>query len=452
MLRHVIKTRLLTVLLLIGTMLLLTTQVLAADAADASIDWKQFSGERITVGVVDFGNTQVLRDMIPAFETLTGIQVDYQMYPEPEWNQKSVVELSSRAGTFDVLLVDFMLVPQYAATGFIEPLDPYLQDKALTDKSWYDFEDISPSLRDASSWDGTVWGVPLMSETTLLFYRTDIFEQLGLEPPRTMDELWAAAMAIRKEGNTAGIAMRGLRGQGLNIYVWTSFLRAFGGKFFEDYPNNMTPVVNSPEAVKATEFYADILRQAGPPGVASWDWAEVLAAMEQGETAMAIDASDFGFQIDDAARSRTAGEWGYTLIPAGSHGVHPSVFSFLLTMNAASRNKGPAWLFMQWVTSKSTSLRMAIETGIPIRNSTWEDSDFQQTVSHIGGGQWVEATTEALDIASADFRPRFEYWREVGDRLGVAVQAAIAGEPAQTALDEAQRDIERILRRTGLID
>ena len=214
----------------------------------------------------------------------------------------------------------------------------------------------------------------------------------------------------------------------------------------------MLPVVNSPEAIEATQFYADILSKAGPAGVASWAWAEVLAAMEQGEVAMAIDASDFGFQIEDAARSHSAGKWGYTVIPAGPHGIHPSVFSFILTMNTASRNKGPAWLFMQWVTSKSTDLEVATQTGIPIRTSTMQGASFEQVVGHIGGGQWAEASTESLNIADADFRPRFEYWREVGDRLGIAVQATIAGESAKTALDEAQRDIERILRRAGLID
>ena len=203
MLRYVSETRLQIVLLLISTVLLLTTPVFAEDAL---IDWKQFSGERITVGVVDFGNTQVLRDILPAFEKLTGIQVDYQMYPEPEWNQKSVVEFSSRVGNFDILLVDFMLVPQYAAAGFVEPLNSFLQDKTLTDKSWYDFEDILPSLREASSWNGNVWGVPLMSETTLLFYRADILEQLGLQPPRTMSEL----METPLESPCEVFAVRGL--------------------------------------------------------------------------------------------------------------------------------------------------------------------------------------------------------------------------------------------------
>lgn len=60
--------------------------------------------------------------------------------------------------------------------------------------------------------------------------------------------------------------------------------------------------------------------------------------------------------------------------------------------------------------------------------------------------------SRSLEIADADFRPRFEYWREVGDRLGIAVQSVIAGDSAEQALNAAQRDIERTLRRAGLLD
>lgn len=49
--------------------------------------------------------------------------------------------------------------------------------------------------------------------------------------------------------------------------------------------------------------------------------------------------------------------------------------------HAASRNKGPAWLFMQWATSEPTARYMAYETGMPLRTSTWEDPVFQESVN-----------------------------------------------------------------------
>lgn len=418
----------------------------------AKIDWKQFTGAKITVGVVDFGDTQILKQQIPEFEALTGITVDYQLYPEAEWNQKLIVDLQSTAAQFDVLLSDFMYLPQFAQAGFVENVDKYLKDSKVTDSAWYDVEDVFPALRSAAQVDGQYWGVPLSTESTLLYYRKDLFEQAGLKPPETMDELMAAAKALNKPGERAGIALRGLRGQGINIYVWSGFFRAFGGQFFKDFPTDMTPTINTKEGVAATDFYAKILQDYGPAGVSNWDWAEVLAAQQQDKVAMAIDASDFGFQIDDPAKSQTAGKWGYALVPAGPAGRFPSVFSFVFTINADSKNKEASWLFLEWATSKSVVQKRAMQSGTAIRKSVWEDPKLAESLNHIGNGEWMKTFAEALNIASADYRPRFPYWREMGDRLGIAVQSAISGEnDAQTAMDGAQKDILQLVKENGLV-
>jgi len=419
---------------------------------DAKIDWKQFAGSKITVGVVDFGDTQILKDQVPEFEALTGIDVDYQPYPEAEWNQKLIVDLQSTAAQFDVLLSDFMYLPQFAEAGFIENVDAYLNDPALTDGAWYDLEDLFPALRSAAQVDNKYWGLPLSTESTLLYYRKDLFEQAGLKPPETMDELMAAAKALNKPGERAGIALRGLRGQGINIYVWSGFFRAFGGEFFKDFPNDLTPTVNTPEGVAATEFYASILQEYGPEGASTWDWAEVLTAQQQDKTTMAIDATDFGFQIDDPAKSQTAGKWGYALVPEGPAGRFPSVFSFIFTINADSKNKEASWLFLEWATSKPVVQTRAMKSGTAIRSSIWEDPKLAENLKYVGDGEWMKKFAESLNIADANYRPRFSYWREMGDRLGIAVQSVIAGEKdAQTAMDDAQKDISQLMKENGLI-
>ena len=173
------------------------------------------------VGVIGFGDTDVLKEQVPTFEELTGIKVDYQVYSEAEWHQKSLVDLSSTAGAFDVVLTDFAFLPQYAKAGFIERVDQYLKDPQLTDAAWYDQQDIFPALNKAAQVNGENWAVALTTETTLLYYRKDLFEAAGLQVPKNLDELAAAAKALNKPGAIAGIAMRGLRGQGLNMYIWS---------------------------------------------------------------------------------------------------------------------------------------------------------------------------------------------------------------------------------------
>ena len=135
-------------------------------------------------------------------------------------------------------------------------------------------------------------GLPFYAESIELMYRKDLFDAAGLEAPQTMDELMAAAAALHDpENGITGISLRGDRGAGLNVYIWTSFLRAFGGTYFDE---DMKPVLDSPEAIAAAEFYAEILQNYGFPGPANVGWEATLTNMQQGNVAMIIDATVFG--------------------------------------------------------------------------------------------------------------------------------------------------------------
>ncbi|OPZ88449.1 MAG: hypothetical protein BWY74_03131 [Firmicutes bacterium ADurb.Bin419] len=64
----------------------------------------------------------------------------------------------------------------------------------------------------------------------------------------------------------------------------------------------------------------------------------------------------------------------------------------------------------------------------------------------------MEKFAESLEIADADYRPRFPYWREMGDRLGIAVQSVIAGEKdAKAAMDGAQEDAVKLMEEHNLL-
>jgi ABC-type glycerol-3-phosphate transport system substrate-binding protein len=107
---------------------------------------------------------------------------------------------------------------------------------------------------------------------------------------------------------------------------------------------------------------------------------------------------------------------------------------------------------MEWVSSKSVVKQRAVKSGTAIRKSVWEDPQLATNLKYIGGGEWMTKFAEALSIADANYRPRFAHWREMGDRLGIAVQSVIAGEKdAQTAMDDAQADILQLMKENGYI-
>ncbi len=415
----------------------------------ARIDWRSAAGQEIVLAMNQHMETDALRLQLGRFEALTGIHPRIESYPENELHQKTLVDLASQKGGFDVIMMDFMFTPQYARGGLIEPLDPLLADASENDAEWLALGDFVPALLDAARFEGKLWALPFTSETTLLFYRKDLLAAAGLTPPETFDDLAAAAKKLHVPDKVAGIGLRGARGQGMNVYVWTGFLRGFGGQFFERFPAPMTelkPALTSQAAIDATNAYASLLRDSGPRGAANWTWLETLSGMQEGRIAMCIDASNFGPVIDDPKKSATAGKWGYAPVPRGPGGRHPSIYTHTLAINAKSRHKKAALRLLQFATSREAQRERALETGEPTRTSVWQDPELSRRMDRVGGGAWMTRSLASLAESKPDYRPRFERWREVGDLVGIAVQQVIAGEKdARAALTSAEVEIRRAL-------
>jgi ABC-type glycerol-3-phosphate transport system substrate-binding protein len=172
--------------------------------------------------------------------------------------------------------------------------------------------------------------------------------------------------------------------------------------------------------------------------------------MQEGRIAMCVDASNFGPVIDDPKKSSTAGKWGYAEVPAGPAGSFPAIYTHTLAINAASKHKLAAWLFVSFATSRPAQRERALVTGEPTRRSIWEDAELKNRMKHVGDGAWMELSLKSLARARADYRPRIPAWREIGDLAGIAVQQAIAGEKtAAEGLAAAQTEATKALAKSA---
>jgi len=413
---------------------------------ESGINWRQFEGTTINVASISYLDTDLMAEQSDLFEELTGIQVNFEMLPEQEQQQKTMVDLTSKTGLYDVILMDYMLIPQYSIDQeLLAPIDNYLADSKLTDPSWYDYADIMDHLKEAASYNNKTYGVATLTETSLLYYRKDLFAEKQLSIPNTLDELMDCAKALNNPPNISGIGLRGQRGNGMNVYIWTGFFKAFGGDFFKNFPTDMTPTLNTPEAIKATEYYTEILQKYGPSGSSNWTWAETLSGLQQGKIAMCIDSSDFASSINDPDMSTTAGKWGITLVPEGPGGRWPSFFTFTLSINGSSKNKEAAWLLVQFLTSKPAMGERSLQTWYNSRWSNWSDPKMKEAMSSIEG--LYELMDQSLKIVNAGYRPRFPKWAEIGDLIGISLESAISGTTNPTdAMNEAQKTVENALK------
>jgi multiple sugar transport system substrate-binding protein len=421
-----------------------------SDFAKANIDWQQFKGVNLAVAMLSSPPaTDLWKDAIHAFEMLSGATVSITELPQNELDTKIFADLSSKAGGFDVVNVEYDLLPSYAKPGLIEALDSYVANTSLTDPTWLALNDIYAGVLAAGQSANQQFGLPVTSESTILCYRNDIVTTA----PDTYDALMTAAVAAKKP-SMEGIALRGQRGAGMNVYTWAGFLHGFGGDFVAHYPDDLHPTVNSAAAVQAAQYYADLLKKAGPIGAANYTNEETQLDAENGKTAMIIEWSGCPVLIDSPKNSHTSGKWAFAQVPQGLNGRWPSIFSWTFALNANSKNKSAAWGLIEALVNPAAALHNSTGLIVPTRKSV-AGSDYYKNASKsgiVGFDAWQPVDAQALSTANPDYVPRIAHWQEFGDRVGVAVQSVISGQSgAQVAMDAAQKDITVLLKNAGMI-
>lgn len=115
--------------------------------------------------------------------------------------------LNARDPGFDALLLDIVAPAQFAAAGWLEPLDPYFGTE--TESVFAGFLPVYRSVnRHRSRWVA----LPFDTSALFLYYRTDLLEKYGVATPATWPELAAAAeriLAAEKNPSLRGLSFQG---------------------------------------------------------------------------------------------------------------------------------------------------------------------------------------------------------------------------------------------------
>lgn len=103
-----------------------------------------------------------------------GIKLKFVSLPENQARAKITASTATQGGEFDAVMVSNYETPQWAANGWLENLQPYIDSSP-----GYDPDDFIPSIRDSLSYEGSMYAVPFYGESSFLAYRKDLFEQAG---------------------------------------------------------------------------------------------------------------------------------------------------------------------------------------------------------------------------------------------------------------------------------
>ncbi|MCC9144492.1 MULTISPECIES: sugar ABC transporter substrate-binding protein [unclassified Arthrobacter] len=423
----------------------------SAEAEVESFDWRNFEGRELNLLMSEHPLSASIKKNLPEFEEKTGIKVSIETLSETDYMVKTLTELQSESGSYDVFMTSQPMNYQYAASGWIEDLQPWVDDEKQTAPD-YDFDDFYPALIEAERWDttdfggageGSLWAIPANEEGYALFYRKDILEAAGIEVPQTIDELIAAAKKL--DGSEfEGKEISGFVSRGDKTYPTLNPFSTFAGAYGVKDITDGVATVNSPEGIEATKKWVELMGTA-PEAASSYTWYEAQQDFIAGNAAFYIDADHMAPDFEREG-SAIAGKVGYELPPAGPEGRASSLWLWSLGMNAASEEKGAAWQFIQWATSKEM-LTQAIGDGNmnPTRVSVAESPEMAAATE--GWDDYNAVWQEILaEHAAWQYAPS-STWPEVGDLWATAIQSAVLGETSvEDALDDAATKIDAAIK------
>lgn len=416
-----------------------------------SFDWQNYKGETLNLLMSEHPLSASIKNKLADFEGKTGIKVNIETLSESDYMVKILTELQSGSGNYDAFMTSQPMNYQYAAAGWIEDLQPWV-DNAKQTAPEYDFKDFFPALIKAERWnktdfggagEGQLWAIPANEEGYALFYREDILKKNGIAVPQTIDELIAAAAKLN--GTTFdGKKISGFVSRGDKTYPTLNPFSTFAGAYGVKDVTDGKATINSPEGIEATTKWVELMKNA-PKAASTYTWYEAQQDFLAGNSAFYIDADHMAPDFEKQG-SAIAGKVGYALPPEGPKGRASSMWLWSLGMNAASKHKGAAWQFIQWATSKE-QLTAAIGEGNmnPTRLSVADSKEMADATAKWGdyNDVWKKILS---DYASWMYSPSAT-WTEAGDIWATAIQSAILGQASvPDALNDAAKKIDAVIK------
>ncbi|ROL96760.1 sugar ABC transporter substrate-binding protein [Pseudomonas protegens] len=413
-----------------------------------------FGAQTLTIATVNNSDMIRMQRLSKTFESQhPDIQLNWVVLEENVLRQRLTTDIATQGGQFDVLTIGMYEAALWGAKGWLQPM----QDLPAA----YDLDDIFPSVREGLSVKGTLYALPFYAESSMTYYRTDLFQAAGLSMPErpTWEQIGEFAAKLNKpEQEQYGLCLRGKAGWGENMALITTLANSYGARWFDE---QWQPEFSGPEWKNALSSYVDNMKQSGPPGASSNGFNENLALFNSGKCAIWVDASVAGSFVTDQSQSKVAEQVGFTYAP---HQVTDKgsawLYSWSLAIPASSKAKDAAKTFTTWATSKEYAALVAEKDGIANVPPGTRASTYSQ--AYMSAAPFARITLESLkavDPSKPTLKPvpyigiqlvTIPEFQAIGTQVGKLFSAALIGQTTvDQALAAAQQSTEREMKRAG---
>jgi multiple sugar transport system substrate-binding protein len=353
--------------------------------------------------------------------------------PLGQWYDQIFLDFSAGGGA-DLPILDSQFMGAGVAGGHVVDLTAWMnQNLPIADY----VPAALAAYGEVPQGSGQFFSVPMMTDTRMLVYRTDVFEEAGFEAPTSWAELLEQAQAL-KEGDLIenGFATHWSPDGDFVATTWNHILWSFGGELWDPAEYQVEGVLNTEVGVEAIEF-ANALWATAPDGAGSFGFDEVVGAMCNGTTAMIEIWYPFGGAFTNADSCAPAADIGYAVVP-GAEEHFISLGGMGISLSAYSENPEAALDLLSWLQSDEIQLRWVAGGGFSGRTSILASDEF------LNSAPYAPAFAQAFKLVK-------DFWNlpEYQEMLGIQqeyINLAITGQmDAAEALDLIAEEHQEIL-------
>ena len=383
---------------------------------------------------------QILRQELDQFQDQTGHKVDIVSMPSSSTDQFAQYRLwlSAQNQDIDVYWTDVIWAPQLAEH-FVD----------LKNALKEELGQHIPQIVESQMVDGKLIAVPMYTDAPALYYRKDLLEKHGKEPPKTWSELEQTAKEImdaeRADGSKEmyGFVFQGAAYEGLtcNALEW---IASNGGGEIVSPEGEIT--VNNPQAAEILNKAAGWVGTIAPPGVLAYQEEDSRGVWQTGN-AVFMRNWPYAYSLGMAEDSNVKGKFDVTTLPKGEASGDSSAAAlggWNLAVSNYSQEQDAAIELVKFLSSPEVQKKRAIENSkLPTIASIYDDPEVQEKAPLVA--TWKDVVLNAVPRPSA---PTKSDYNEVSKEFWDAAHATLSGGGnAEQQLDKLEKRLKRLRGR-----
>lgn len=284
-----------------------------------------------------------------------------------------------------------------------------------------------PSIIASQTVNGRLAALPLFTDAPALFYRKDLLDKYGKQPPKTWDEMAATAKEVQDKERQAGqkdlwgYVFQGNSYEGLTCNALEWVKSSGGGQIVE---TDGTISINNEKAAAAIERAKSWIGTISPPGVLAYQEEESRGVWQTGN-AVFMRNWPYAYSLGNGADSAVKGKFDVMTLPVAAAGDKPSstLGGWNLAVSKYSEKQEAAIALVKFLASKDVQKARAVElSNLPTLTDLYDDKDVAAAQPFMPN--WKPIFQDAVPRPSATAKIKYN---EVSSKFWTAVHNILSG-------------------------